>query len=125
MGCPGVGSIAERTVLPSAARAAAVLAACLLVSVLAAAADARGCAHPASALYNFGHNCLTPHPSGYAALSRDGDPYEFLATNATRGRARGLLAVVRSRHIFTTWERDFTVPGHAARVLGPRGRSPV
>jgi hypothetical protein len=119
-----VGSITERAVLPSAARAVAVLAACLVVSVLAAAADARRRAHPASALYNFSHQCLTPHPSGYAALSRDGDPYEFLATNATRGRARGLLAVVRSRHIFTTWERDFTVLGHAARVLGPGGGRP-
>jgi hypothetical protein len=64
-------------------------------------------------------DCVEIRPAGYVSLPRNGDPFVFLATAATRARARQLQRVVRARRIYETWARDFDVDGNPGRPLGP------
>jgi hypothetical protein len=69
-------------------------------------------------------NCIHTQPAGYSGLPRNGDPFVFLATAATRAEARQLLRVVRARRIYETWASDFRVDGNPGRPLGPGGGRP-
>jgi hypothetical protein len=69
-------------------------------------------------------DCIHTRPAGYRSLPRNGDPFVFLATAATRPQARQLLEVVRARRIYETWARDFHVDRNPGRPLGPGGGRP-